>query len=212
MKKILVLSALTLATTICSFGAAIGTCTNSTLSTFLGNTCTLGDKMFSNFNYDGTQVPAGSTSISFNQVGNEYHVLITPVSGFFTASFTFGYTVAVLPGVPPNVPPATFQIVATKAQSFFAAVPSATGNVTVTNSAGPNYVLAPGTETGGPSFFGGVNSLTTSAKFNPGNAGLVSVELDAVQANTAIPEPGSLALIGGGLMGLAMLLRKRKAV
>ena len=44
------------------YGAAIGTCSAGALSTFIGNSCTLGDKMFDNFTFSGSAGAMGSFS------------------------------------------------------------------------------------------------------------------------------------------------------
>lgn len=214
MKKLFVLSAVLSAS---AFAAPIGTCTLGVLSTYLGNTCTLGDKSFDNFTYTGN-VAATNVSIDFQMVGTEFHLIFAPVTGagFFT-NFTLTNSITVLPGVAPNIAPANYQIVGVKDQSNFSAAPGSAGLLNIVNSPGPTYNLVPGSETGGPTFFAGTSSvITTSTLSGPAiggsaNPGLASLELDYIQANTAVPEPATLGLIGAGLMALG-LLRKRGTI
>jgi PEP-CTERM motif len=211
VKRVFVLFAVL---SVSAFAATIGTCTETTLSSLIGNPCELGDKMFDNFAYSGN-VAASNVTVDFEMVGTEFHLILAPITGagFFT-NLTLTDRISVIPGVAPNIPPANYQIVGVKDQSNFSAVPGSSGLLNIVNTPGPTYNLVPGSEDGGPTFFAGTTTVTTiSTLTGPGgtdgaNPGLASVELDYIQANTAIPEPTSFALIGGGLVCLG-LLRKR---
>ena len=213
MKRILFLSVILSAS---AMAATIGTCVPGTLSSVIGNPCQLGDKMFDNFDYSGN-VSASNVSIDFQMVGTEFHLILAPVTGagFFT-NFLLTDRITVIPGVAPNIAPANYQIVGVKDQSNFSAVPGSAGLLNIVNSPGPTYNLVPGSETGGPQFFAGTTTVTTvSTLTGPGgvdgaNPGLASLELDYIQANTAVPEPASFVLIGLGLVCLG-LLRKQIA-
>jgi hypothetical protein len=198
------------------YGTAIGTCSAGVLSTYIGNSCILGDKMFDNFTFSGN-VAASNVNIDFQMVGTEFRLILAPVTGagFFT-NFAFTDSITVQPGVPPNIPPAVYQITAVKDQSNFSLAAGSAGLLQVVNSPGPTFNLVPGNETGGPTTISPANSvLTTSTLTGPGgvgaaNPGLSSFELGYIQSNTAVPEPASFALIGLGLLGMGVIHRRQK--
>jgi len=212
VRKFLMLSAVL---SVSAVAAPIGTCTLGVLSTYLGNSCTLGDKTFDNFTYTGN-VLASNVSVDFQMVGTEFRLILAPVTGagFFT-TLSFADRITVLPGVSPNISPANYQIVGVKDQSNFSLAPGSSGLLHVANSPGATYDLMPGSETGGPTFFTATNAVTTTAGLTgPGgagaaNPGLSSLELGYIQANTAVPEPTAFGIVGFGLLGLG-LVRKRQ--
>jgi hypothetical protein len=170
--------------------------------------------MFDSFAYSGN-VAASNVIIDFEMVGTEFHLILAPVTGagFFT-NLSLTDRISVIPGVAPNFPPANYQIVGLKDQSNFSAMPGASGLLNIVNTPGPTFNLVPGNETGGPQFFTGTTTVTTiSTLTGPGgiagaNPGLASIELDYIQANTAVPEPAPFGLIGIALL-CAGLIRKR---
>ena len=95
-----------------------------------------------------------------------------------------------LAGVTPNILPAIYQIVGVRAQSNFSLAPGSSGQPNVVDSPGPAYDPAPDSETGGPALFAATDTVLT------------------IQATTAVPEPASFALIGGGLLCLGLLRRR----
>jgi hypothetical protein len=186
------------------------------LSSYIGNACSLGDKVFDSFQYSGNVDPS-SINIDFQMVGTEFRLILAPVTGagFFT-TLSFIDRITVQAGVAPNVPPAVYQIVGVKDQSNFSLAQGTSGQLVVANSPGPTYTLVPGNETGGPTFFAPANAIVTTSTLTgsggtgAASPGLSSFELGYIQANIAVPEPASFALIGIGLLCLGVL-RKRSA-
>jgi len=92
-------------------------------------------------------------------------------------------------------------------------MPGSSGLLNVANTPGPTFNLVPGNETG-TQFFAGTPTVTTVSTLTglggtgDANPGLASLELDYIQANTAIPEPATFGLVGIALLG-AGLIRKR---
>jgi hypothetical protein len=213
VKKFLIPSILL---SVSAVAAPIGTCTPGALSAYIGNSCTLGDKTFDNFTYSGN-VLASNVGVDFQMSGTEFRLILAPMTGFgFFTNFGFTGSISVISGVAPNIAPANYRIVGVKDQSNFSLAQGTAGLLHVVNSSGPTYDFSPGSETGGPTFFAPVNSVTTTATLTgaggtgSSSPGLSSFELGYIQANTAVPEPASLGLIGGGLLFLG-LLRKRKS-
>jgi len=194
VKRVLFLSVILSAS---SMAATIGTCTSTTLNNLIGNPCGLGNKMFSNFDYSGS---AAASNVRVEMVGTEFHL----IPAFLTD------TNSVRSGVAPNITPANYQIVGVKDQSNFSAVAGSAALPNVVNSPSPTFNLVPGSETDGPQSSAGINTATTvSTLTGPGATdGAANPGLVDIQANTAIPEPASFALIGVGLVGLG-LIRKR---
>ena len=200
---------------VSAIGAPIGTCTPGALSTFIGNSCTLGDKTFDNFSYSGN-VLASNIGLDFQMQGVEFRLILAPMTGagFFTA-FTFTNSITVIPGVSPNIAPAVYRIVGVKDQGYFSLAPGSSGDLHVVNSPGPTYDLVPGNETGGPTFFAPTTAVTTTTTLTgaggvgSASPGLSSFELGYIQSNTAVPEPATLSMIGLALIGTG-LLRKRQ--
>src|SRR6267154_184639 len=148
IKRLSVLALTSVAISTIASAAPLGACVNGILSTYIGNSCTLGDKMFDSFAYTGNVTAAG-VSIQFQSVGNEYHLILAPNVGVgLFQTFSFTDSVAVIPGVAPNILPANYQIVAVKDQGFFSAVAGSAWTLTIVNTPGPTYTLTPGNELG----------------------------------------------------------------
>ena len=56
------------------------TCTQGLLSTYLGTSCTIGDKLFDNFTYSGN-IAASLVSIDFQNVATEFRLILAPTTG-----------------------------------------------------------------------------------------------------------------------------------
>lgn len=215
VRRLIVLSAIFSASALAS---SIGTCAPSVVSTMIGNPCTLGSAMFSNFTYSGNVDPA-KVSVNFQMASNgtEYRVILAPMSdaGFLT-HFTFTDTIT----------STSSHIVGLKDQSDFSLAGGSAGELSISNTPGTNFVLSPDHETGGPSSIAATKSVTTSATLtgsggaNDASPGVSSVEVgylfdtDPVAllgiAPTAVPEPASWGFLAVGL-GALSLLRKRTA-
>jgi hypothetical protein len=206
MKRLFTLSVVLLAVTTLSSAAPLGACVDGILSTYIGNSCTIFDKMFNVGPYAGN-VAAANVNIQFQAVGNEFHLILAPQLGFgLFQTLSFTDTIIVI-NAPPNVPPANFQIVAVKDQGFFSAVAGSAGSLTIQNTPGPTYNLSPSNELGGPTAIAPTSTVTTVSTLTGGNPGLSSLELDYVQANIAVPEPAYASVIGLALLALSAGIR-----
>jgi hypothetical protein len=184
LKRLLLLS-----TIICGpgFGAVIGTCVPSTLSTLVvGDPCARGDESFSNFAYTGN---ADASNILVDH--SEFRLIPEPITGagFFT-NFTFTSTVTVSPGV----------------------ARGAAGMFDVANSSGPTVDSTPGQESDGAADFALAASVSTkSTLVGPGGTGDASPGLSSFElGDTVVPEPATFGLVGIALV-CAGLFRKRIA-
>ena len=99
MKRFWVFPVLLGAISTAAVAAQLGACIDGTLSTYIGNSCTIGDKMFDSFTYTGN-IGAGSVNIQFQAVGTESHLILAPVlgAGLFQ-TFAFTNNISVLAGV-----------------------------------------------------------------------------------------------------------------
>jgi hypothetical protein len=170
--------------------------------------CFLGDKVFDNFTQTANGgVTAENTVVSFVQSGDIYKVSTTPITPW-TSDMMISYAVNV-------TDPNNFIIVASH-QAFFAPAPTSDTVVFgVDPNNGPLMTQTAMNMLAGQQTvqFNGLSatSLISSSDFNPGPLTGVSGQLFSIEQSyvQAIPEPSTLALLGGGLMAFALFRRKR---
>jgi len=213
MKRTLLLVALGLA--MCSVAKADSACTTATLSTYLaaGFSCTLDGLTFSSF------------SASFNQSGGAANpgaagITITPTLAGLVFDFTGGWVVSsgqTLDTIVRFTIDSASPIISDLSLTLVAAGCSGPGAVGLTENAASV----------GASLFtsctnGSVDLTTHTATFSPvssltvvkdltlsgGTTGSASVS-EFTNAVSDVPEPGTLALFGTGLLGLASLIRRK---
>ena len=210
MKKIVFLAVLVLA--VSAVPAKATTCVPDSLANYiLAGSCTLDGLTFSAFSYIPTNAPPASS------------ITITPTLAGLIFAFNSSWVASANQIVDSTI---AFTITAASAiikdldLTLVAASCSGTGTVTLTENA-----VSGGTGVatlGGILCSGGVPDLTTHiATFAPvssltvtkdlglnGNSGSASVS----QFNNSVslvPEPGTLALFGSGLLGIAGLIRRK---
>jgi len=183
--------------------------------------CEKQDKIFTNWSYTGggtvTAADVGVNVIFATPAsGIDTHGFTftanDPATGVWTTSFTLGYTISV-------IQPSTFLITGAGDQLFFGSVLPVPNNTSavITKTPGPTFNLNFTTQTGAATF-AGVQSLTSLAVVTIPVSGpttglnfLASLEQSYTQTDTGIvPEPATTSLIGGALIGLGFLLRKRR--
>jgi len=209
----------------------------ATLDTFLVGganfNCQLGDKQL-NFSGLSGGITAATTNVDFTQgFGNSYNVRVSPITGTFTSLLGFTFNVAVdTVGFPlQRILQYTDQMLTNNVAVGTLATPNASV-LTATHTVGDGPLpgvnpiilngLTPGGQTAATTALS-ATSVSTAVSYDPsGNAGAPNfapvgqaasfqfgIEQITVQA---IPEPATLGLIGGGLLGLAAFARRRSQV
>lgn len=200
-----------------AYAAPVAACANPGGTTVLftnlnadGYSC--GDKLFTSFS--GTSVPTGS--ITIQQISTDlYKVTFVPDGGSTTSAFTLNFIASVAAPSTDIISSVSTQILTSAVTgglypNTVTATSSGTGSSSISNT------VMTGTGTGDDqnnliSYFPGVTSTTISFSVTPGaNGRLQSYEVNVFESS-AIPEPASLALMGSGLLGLAVMARRRNA-
>ncbi len=185
------------------------TCTTGTLASYiaLGATgCTLDGLTFNNFGYTPTNAPAAtSITVTPSLLG----LLFQFNSSWFAGSgqvvdSTIVFTIS-----------AASAIINDLTLSLDAAACTGTGTVGLTENASNGVTLLAtcinGTITNpAPVTFAPVKSLTVHKDLGlNGNTGTAAVSQFTNSVSTVVPEPGTLALFGSGLLGIAGAIRRR---
>lgn len=194
--------------------APVGANTMQTLlNTNAGGGCYHQDKIFSNFVYTGSNVPADQIDAT-----HQYFVGAQPIHGFvfgstggFTSAFTIGYTVNICQSSLQGCaePNALARLIAFKGQINSGMIPNGSVFSGTVSPGGPFTLSGASTTTEGTQLAtGAVTAATVSGSFN-GVGNLASVELDFFQ--TTVPEPTTAALIASGLFGLGFARHRSRA-
>ena len=213
-------TAVTYATPVCQAGASLSVYTGA------GFTCEVGDKVYSGFSYSATgsdptaaQVSVGidnfaNTTTGIWQIGFQLGSSITGLA--WTSDFSLDYTVTIDEAACVAEFGAGHSCSAYEAQGQFqdgSANSSNTATMTdVLTGAGTLHLndLTTGANTGQVffPFITSSNISITAAGLNTTNA-IEGFGLDLYEfGNAPLPEPGTLGLVGGALLGLGLLRRK----
>lgn len=239
MKKVALLCGLILALCSFTFSDPIPTaCVSGTLSSYegLGATgCTVGNLAFSNFTFGASAAGAGAilpvdTGISVtpvsstNNAGFLFDVAIDPASNQ-SLNVTVDYVVRVLSGA--NITDSALSVEAhgnasaDMTECLGGMLPACSGGTAVGLTADPANLAVSNT-------FAGQTMIDAGYGISASNGGAISGEQvqfstgsdapdgpgdpgpgDPGGGGTTAPEPASLMLFGTGILGVALLLRKR---
>ncbi len=213
-------TAVTYATPVCQAGASLS------VYAAAGFTCEVGDKVYSGFTYvpTGSDPTAAQVSVGIDNFAN-------PLTGIWQIGFQLGSSVTGLAWTSGFSLNYTFTIDEAACAAEFGAGHNCSayeaqgqfqdGSANASNTATMTDVLTPGgtlslndLTTGsntGQVFFPFLNSSSvtlTAAGLNTTYA-IEGFGLDVYEfANAPLPEPGTLGLVGGALLGLGLLRRK----
>jgi hypothetical protein len=169
--------------------------------------CVSQDKIFSGFVYTPVQGGLSAGDIDFNlviQTGtSDIHGWSFVPEGAWVLGFTLSYDITVAPGNP------GLAIVQSKDQMNSGTA----GNGITINDVQTGVTPSPLALVSGAAVFSDAYNLQTvhtlSTGTIPAGQNLLSYEQNWLEASTGVPEPATLSLIGGALLGLGMLRRKR---
>jgi len=214
-------TAVTYATPVCQAGASLS------VYTAAGFTCEVGDKIFTGFSYTATGLDPTAAQVSVGidnfanpltdiwQIGFQLGSSVTGLA--WTSGFSLDYTWSIDQAACAAEFGAGHTCSAYEAQGQFQdGSANSTNTATMTDKLTPGGTLnlndlTTGANTG-QIFFSFINSpisvTLTAAGLNTTNA-IEGFGLDSYQyGNAPLPEPGTLGLVGGALLGLGLLRRK----
>lgn len=170
--------------------------------------CFVQDKLFTGFTYTGggaeTAADVKVAATLSTLPGIDIHGFTFVPDLVWTADFTVGYTISVMQ------PNSGVSIVAALDQINLGPLGNATTAVS-TKGNGQVYDLSASGLTQS-SAFTGVSSLSSMTQVTiPSGAFLISLEEQYTQTVESIPEPGTLLMITGGLLGLGFFRRRKSA-
>lgn len=164
--------------------------------------CWVGDKEFSNFTYDQGTSNISVLEVSISGADDLYSLVFKPASGYWnTGTFTITYFVTVLDplryvmwsGLDSDV-------VRTSGTSTVTGTLASTNVLTSTNGY-PDDISGLDLRSFSVSIVGAISG--TSVRIN-------SISTSYLQADSSIPEPITMALVGSGFLALGLIRRFRR--